>query len=96
MVSVLTLAVNVPSAPAEGVTVLMLCTSLRSTSLNAIVPLSVRLPAGVTSSVTPPLTSVAATTGSSFVPAMSTLTVRVTMPPWPGWARPGGAPPRTA
>ena len=48
-----------------------------------MLPLSLRLPAGVTSSVTSPLTSVAATTGSSLVPVMSTLTVRETLPPWP-------------
>ena len=40
-----------------------------------MVPLSVRLPTGVTSSVTPPVTSVAATTGASLVPVMVTVTV---------------------
>ena len=44
--SVLTPAVSVPSAPAEGVIALMLCASVRSTSVKAIVPLSVRLPTG--------------------------------------------------
>ena len=72
-----------PSAPAEAVIALMLWTSVRSTSVNAIVPLSVRLPAGVTSSVTAPVTSATATIGASLVPVMVTLTVRVTLPPWP-------------
>ena len=44
VVSVVTLAVSVPSAPADGVAGLMLCASVRSTSVNAMVPLSVRLP----------------------------------------------------
>ena len=51
--------------------------------MKVIVPLSVRLPVGVTSSVTAPVTSAAATTGASSVPVMVTLTVRSTVLPWP-------------
>jgi hypothetical protein len=50
----------------------MLCVSVRSTSVNAMVPLSIRLPTGVTSSVTAPVTSVTATTGTSLVPVIVT------------------------
>ena len=57
-------------------TALMLCTSVRSTSVKAMVPLSVRLPTGVTSSVTAPVTSVAATIGASLVPVMVTTSLR--------------------
>ena len=61
----------------------MLCTSVRSTSVKAMVPVSVRLPTGVTSSVTAPVTSVAATIGASLVPVMVTVMVRDTLPPLP-------------
>ena len=83
VLSVLTVGVSVPSGVAEVAVTLMLCASVRSTSVKAIVPLSVRLPAGVTSSVTAPVTSTAATSGASSVPVMVTLTVRATVAPLP-------------
>ena len=43
------------AAGAGGAVADTLCTSVRSTSVKAMVPLSVRLPTGVTSSVTPPV-----------------------------------------
>ena len=48
------------------------CTSVRSTSVKVMVPLSVRLPAGVTCSVTAPMRSCAVITGASLVPVMVT------------------------
>ena len=45
--------------------------------MKLMVPLSVRSPAGVTGSVTAPVTSVAATTGSSLVPVMVTSICRL-------------------
>ena len=66
VVSVETLAVRVPRAPALGVTVLMLWTSVRSRSEKERVPVSVRLPVGVMSSVTAPVTSEVATMGTSL------------------------------
>ena len=74
VVSVEILAVRVPRAPALGVTVLMVWTSVRSTSVKERVPVSVRLPAGVMCSVTAPVTSAAETMGSSLVPVMVTVT----------------------
>ena len=75
VVSVLTVGVSVPSGVAEVDVTLMLCVSVRSTSVKVIVPLSVRLPVAVTSSVTPPVTSVAATSGASSVPVICTTNV---------------------
>ena len=40
-----------------------------------------QIPTGVTSSVTPPVTSTAATIGASFVPVMVTSICRVMIPP---------------
>ena len=68
------MAVRVPRAPALGVTVLMVWLSVRSTSVKERVPVSVRLPAGLMSSVTAPVTSVVATTGASLVPVMVMVT----------------------
>ena len=79
--SAVTLAVSVPSAPDEGTMVVMTWASVRSTSVKAMVPLSVRLPAGVTASSTVPVRSDVATTGSSLVPVMVTSMVRLMMPP---------------
>ena len=73
--SVETVAVRAPRAPALGVTPLMLWTSVRSTSVKVRVPESVRLPVGVMSSVTAPVTSVVETTGTSLVPLMVTVMV---------------------
>ena len=75
LLSVLTVGVSVPSGVAEVAVTLMLCASVRSTSVKAIVPLSVRLPVAATSSVTAPVTSAAATSGASSVPVMVITTV---------------------
>ena len=76
--SAVTLAVRVPSAPAEAAIVgAMLWLSERSTSVKAMVPLSARLPAGVAPSVTAPVTSDTATTGASLVPVIVTSICRV-------------------
>ena len=83
MLSVLTVGVSVPSGVVEVAVTLMLCVSVRSTSVKVIVPVSVRVPVGVTSSVTAPVTSVAATSGASSVPVMVTLTMRSTVAPLP-------------
>ena len=76
-----TLAVRTPSAPALGVTEPTTCASVMSTSVNAIVPLSLRLPTGVTSSSTAPVTSAAATIGPSLVPVIVTSICLVISPP---------------
>ena len=83
-VSGFTEAVSEPSAPVEAVMVGPIWwVSVRSTSASAIVPLSVRFPAGVTCSVTALVTSAVATTGSSFVPVMVTTKVCDVTPPSP-------------
>ena len=74
VLSVLTEGVSVPSGVVDVAVTLMLCVSVRSTSVKAIVPLSVRLPTGVTNSVTAPVTSVAATIGASLLPWMVMVT----------------------
>ncbi len=81
MVSVLTLAMNVPSAPAEGVTALTLWTSVRSTSVKAIVPAVGEVADRGHRSVTAPVTSATATTGASLVPVMVIVTFCVTRCP---------------
>ena len=80
LVSVVTLAVRVPSEPSDGVTVPMLWISVRSTSVKVIVPLSARLPDGVTCSAMVPMRSCVATTGASFVPVMPTTKFLVATP----------------
>ena len=67
------------------------CTSVRSTSVKLIVPLSVRLPAGVTCSVTAPIRSCAVITGASLVPVMVTSICLVIRPPLPVVERDGEA-----
>ncbi len=82
VVSLSLIAVSEPSVVPTGVPVAdTRCTSVRSTSVKVSEPLSVRLPAGVTSSVTAPVTSVADTTGSSLVPVIVTVTSWVTGSP---------------
>ena len=49
--------------------------------MKAMVPLSVRLPAGVTCSVTAPMRSCAVITGASLVPVMVTSICLVIRPP---------------
>ena len=78
-VPVETLAVRPPRALALGVTSLMLWTSVRSTSVKVRVPVSVRLPVAVTSSVTAPVTSAAETIGASLVPVTVIETVWVSL-----------------
>ena len=56
-------------------------TSVRSTSVKVMMPLSVRLPAGVTCSVTAPIRSCAVITGASLVPVMVTSICLVMTPP---------------
>ena len=83
VVSAVTLAVSVPRAPLLAVTVPTLCASVRSTSVKAMVPVLVRLPAGVVCSVTAPVTLVRDTTGASLVPVMVMTTSCVVVEPLP-------------
>ncbi len=78
VVSVFFTAVRVPSTLPTAVPVgETRCTSFRSTSLKAMVPLSVRLPTGVTASVTAPTRSCTPMTGASLVPVIVTSIWRV-------------------
>ncbi len=83
VVSVFFTAVSEPSTLPTAVPVgETRCTSFRSTSLKAMVPLSVRLPTGVTASVTAPTRSCAPIIGASFVPVIVTSICRVTTLPF--------------
>ena len=81
VVSVVTIAVRVPKALVDDVTSEILCSSVKSTSVKFIVPVSVRLSAGVTNSGTPPVTSATSTIGSSLVPVMVKVTNCSVTPP---------------
>ncbi len=71
VVSLVSTALSEPSTGSSGVpTGDTRCSSVRSTSLKSITPLSLRLPLGVTASVTAPIRSCAITTGASLVPVI--------------------------
>ena len=69
---VVSVFLTVPNEPNGVATLLTLtvCVLLKSTSVKAIVPLSVMLPLGVPNSVTAPVTLVAVKIGRSFVPVI--------------------------
>ena len=86
VVSVVTDAVKVPKGvvPITAAGVVVECTSLKSTSVKAITPSVINISVGagaVVSSVTAPVTVVAATTGASFVPRIVSVTVSWVRPP---------------
>ena len=63
-----TLAVKLPSAFSEPIISAIVWPSRRSTSVKPIVPLSLKLAAALTNSVTAPVSSLLATIGRSLVP----------------------------
>ncbi|MNZ83477.1 hypothetical protein D3C78_1022060 [compost metagenome] len=78
MLSSLTLATSVPSAPDGALTLATWASSARSTSPKAKLPLATVVP----SSVTAPLSiSAAVTVGASLVPVMVIVTFCVTVEP---------------
>ena len=75
--SAFTTGVNSPNAFSLVAVTETVCISVISASVKLIVPVSVNSPVAVTSSVTPPVTSAAATTGTSLVPVMVMVAVEV-------------------
>ncbi len=72
------LAVNTPNAPTDAFPTLTVCPSLKSTSVNAISPLSLNT-GSLASSTTSPDTTVDANSTTSFVPVIVTVTVFVSL-----------------